>query len=213
MKTISVLSQKGGAGKTTLTLHWAVVAEASGLSVAVIDSDSQASSVKWAERRGEETPVVLQANEQQLSDAVEACRQENIDRVFIDTMPRVESPSAEAARLADLVVIPCGPTVLDMEAIGDTVAITRRLRRRTVIVLNQCRHSSGINDQAAVILQDYGLPICPTFVMRRAALEDAFIDGRAVVEVEPRGKGAAEIHETWNWIEQQLKERSDAKKT
>ncbi|MCB1034329.1 MAG: ParA family protein [Acidobacteria bacterium] len=206
MKTIGVLSQKGGAGKTTLTLHWAVVAQASGLTVAVIDSDSQASAVKWAQRRQEDTPAVLQVGERQLADAVEACRREGIDRVFIDTMPRIESPSTEAARLADLVVIPCGPTVLDMEAIGDTIAITQRLQKPTVIVLNQCRHSSGINDQAATVLQDYGLPICPTFVMRRAALEDAFIDGRAVVEVEPQGKGATEICETWKWIEEQLKE-------
>ncbi len=205
MNTISILSQKGGAGKTTLTLHWAVVAQATGQSVAVIDTDSQASAVKWAQRRSEDTPVVLQANERQLADAVEACRAEGLELVFIDTMPRIESPSAEAARLADLVVIPCGPTVLDMEAIGDTIAITQRLQTPTVIVLNQCRHSSGINEQAAGVLRDYGLPICPTFVMRRAALEDAFIDGRAVMEVEPRGRGAEEILATWDWIQQQLK--------
>ena len=37
--------------------------------------------------------------------------------VLIDTPPHVEAPCREAAKLADLVVIPCGPTAPDLEAI------------------------------------------------------------------------------------------------
>lgn len=206
MHTISVLSQKGGAGKTTLVLHWAVQAtrEGRGGSTAVIDTDSQASASKWAQRRAESSPAVLAADETNLRRAVEACASEGFEWVFVDTMPRIERPSVEAARVADLVVIPCGPTPLDMEAIGDTIAITQRVDVPAVIVLNQCRHSSGINDQAAKVLAAYGLPICPTFVMRRASLEDAFIDGRAVVELEPGSKGAAEIATSWEWVKRHL---------
>lgn len=201
MRVVSLLAQKGGVGKTTLALHWAVEAERQGYGrVAVIDTDKQASAAKWALRRSADTPVMLQAPENTLADAIEACRQADIDLVFVDTMPRIEASSAEAARLADLSVIPCGPSPLDIEAIGDTVTILARLGRRGAIVINQGRHSSGINDTAADVLSGYDLPVCPVVVMRRAALEDAFIDGRAVAELDPASKAAEEIASSWAWV-------------
>ena len=68
------------------------------------------------------------------------------------------------------------------------------------MVLNQGRPGSSINEKAIAVLKQYGLPVCPAPVMRRAALADAFTDGRAVVELEPEGKAAAEITDSWTWI-------------
>jgi chromosome partitioning protein len=200
-----VLAQKGGAGKTTLTLHWAVAAERRHKPVAVIDTDTQASAAAWYRRRTQETPQVLQAGEDNVRDAVAACERAGVRLALIDTMPRVEKPSAEAARVADLVVIPCGPSVIDIEAIGATIGIVERVGKRAVIVLNQGRPGSSINAQAEKALSGYGLPICPVHIMRRASLADAFTDGRAVMELEPGGKAAAEILASWSWIEKQLK--------
>lgn len=206
MKVISLLAQKGGVGKTTLTLHWAVEAQRQGFGrVAVIDTDKQRSASKWALRRDRESPVMLEASEETIREAVKACRANGFDLVFIDTMPRVEASSAEAARVSDLAVIPCGPSPLDIEAIGDTIAIINRLRKPGVVVVNQGRHSSNINAAATDVLAGYDLPVCPVTIMRRAALEDAFIDGRAVAELDPASKAAEEITESWAWIAQQLK--------
>ncbi len=204
MKTLGVLAQKGGVGKTTLTLHWAVAAHLRGEKVAVIDTDTQGSAASWGRRRATEEPAVLEATEGNLGDALAACKGAGMTLSLIDTMPRIESPSVEAARKADLVVIPCGPTVLDIEAIGGTIAIAERVGVPALIVLNQCRHSSGVNDKAAEILREYGLPICPSYIMRRAVLEDAFVDGSAVNEVEPSGKATAEIEASWGWISEHL---------
>jgi chromosome partitioning protein len=200
MKTVSILAQKGGAGKTTLTLHWAVEAQSGGESVAVIDTDPQGSAAAWGERREKDTPLVLKADSDQLHSAIEACRASDVGYVFVDTMPRVERSSLEAAKLADLVVIPCGPSIVDIEAIGATVNIVAKTRTPALIVLNQGRPGSGINDKAVSVLSQYGLPVCPVQIMRRAALSDAFTDGRAVRELEPHGKAAAEITESWKWI-------------
>ena len=75
MKTIGVLARKGGAGKSTLTLHWAVEAERQGKGkVAVIDMDPQQTSVKWSKRRlqlGKHTPAMLVAEAGDLKDALE----------------------------------------------------------------------------------------------------------------------------------------------
>lgn len=205
MKVISLLAQKGGVGKTTLTLHWAVEAHRQRYGrVAVIDMDQQESASKWYQRRQQDYPILLRASEDTVTNAVQACRASGMDWVLIDTMPRVEESSVAAARVADLSVIPCGPSVLDIEAIARTIAITAAVKTPGVIVINQGRHSSGINAEATTVLGQYDLPVCPILVMRRAALEDAFIDGRAVAELNPNSKAAAEITASWRWIANQL---------
>jgi chromosome partitioning protein len=124
--------------------------------------------------------------------------------VLIDTPPHVEAPCREAAKRSDLVVIPCGPSAPDLEAIGATIHILQETKTPGVIVLNQGRPSSSINQKAVAVLKQYGLLVCPAQVMRRAALADAFTDGRAVVELEPGGKAAAEITQSWKWIVKQV---------
>ena len=209
MKIIGVLARKGGAGKSTLTLHWAVEAERLGKHrVAVIDIDPQQTSVKWSKRRvelGKTTPAMLVATASDLRDALRACEKEGMTLVLIDTPPHVEAPCREAARLADLVVIPCGPTAPDLEAIGATIYVLQETKRRGVIVLNQGRPGSSINSKAMGVLKQYGLPVCPVPIIRRAALADAFTDGRAVVELEPDGKAASEITRSWAWVMRQCK--------
>lgn len=210
MKTIGVLARKGGAGKSTLTLHWAVEAERQGRGkIAVIDMDPQQTSVKWSKRRMEllrkTTPAMLVASAGDLQDALSACNESGMGLVLIDTPPHVEAPCREAAKLADLVVIPCGPSAPDLEAIGATIHILQETNTPGVIVLNQGRPGSRINQKAVAVLKQYGLSVCPAQVMRRAALADAFTDGRAVVELEPGGKAAAEITKSWTWIVKQVR--------
>ena len=55
MKTVAILSQKGGTGKTTLAVHLAVAAERRDVPVAVLDLDPQASAAEWERqpRRGQ----------------------------------------------------------------------------------------------------------------------------------------------------------------
>ena len=203
MKVLSFLAQKGGVGKTTLALHWAVEAQQH-RQVAVIDMDLQASATQWYERREQDTPILLKADQGNVAEVVKACRAHGVDLVLIDTMPRVEAASVAAARVADLSVIPCGPSVLDIEAIAHTIAITNGAGTPGVIVINQGRHSSDINEKARSVLAQYGLPICPVTIMRRAVLEDAFIDGRTVTELGPQSKAAGEITASWKWIVNQL---------
>ena len=55
MKTLAVLSRKGGTGKTTLAIHLAVAAENAGHTVVLIDLDPQASAAKWDDQRDDDT--------------------------------------------------------------------------------------------------------------------------------------------------------------
>ena len=58
MLPLEFISQKGGAGKTTLACATAVAAERAGLATVLIDLDPQASASKWSDLRTLETPVV-----------------------------------------------------------------------------------------------------------------------------------------------------------
>lgn len=204
MNTIGVLARKGGAGKSTLALHWAVEAQRQGSgNVAVIDIDPQQTSAKWAKRRmelGKQTPAVLVAKVDDLQEALAACKASDMALVLIDTPPHGEEPCQEAAKASSLVVVPCGPSAPDLEAIGATIYILQETQTPEVIILNQGRPGSRINTKAVSVLTQYGLPVCPVPIIRRAALADAFLDGRAVSELEPHGKGASEITRSWQWI-------------
>ena len=208
MDIIGIYAPKGGVGKTYLGTNWAVEAERSGVDcVAVLDPQGTAAS--WSQRRldhqNRDTPIMLRAGVEQLEDVLHACRREGVDLLFVDTNPGVERPVTATAEVADLAVIPSGPSIADMESIGPTIAIVRNAKLPGCIVLNQGRPGSPINNEAAATLSGYDLPVCPTLIMRRAAIMDAFVDGRAACQLDPRGKAAAEIADSWRWIARQLK--------
>jgi chromosome partitioning protein len=207
MHTIALLAQKGGTGKTTLALHFAVEAMRQGGRVAIVDADIQQSATKWASRRDAAEPIVVKtipAGDVPLLDVLSLCRDDARSHVFIDTMPRVENQALEVMKLATFAVLPTAPSPVDIEALEPTVALVSRVGIPACILLNNCRPGSNVNNQAARVLEGYGLPICPVHVFRRAVMADAFTDGRAVIELEPEGKAAWEVARAWRWISEQI---------
>jgi chromosome partitioning protein len=114
MKTIAILSQKGEAGKTKLAINLAVKASSSKKQSAIIDLDPQASSANWHDAREQENPVVVSAQHTRLNQVLEAAKEAGASFVFIDSAPHSESSALAAARVADLVLIPCRPAILDI---------------------------------------------------------------------------------------------------
>lgn len=106
MYTIALISQKGGAGKTTLVLSLAVAAQQSGLDTLVVDLDPQATACNWSDRRQADTPLVIDAQPARLHSALAKAEQEGIHLAVIDTPPRSENAALEAAKVADLMGIP-----------------------------------------------------------------------------------------------------------
>lgn len=213
MTSIGFLAQKGGAGKTTLAVHLAVLAG----DALLVDLDPQRSTAEWWESRDAALPELAVGTASDLGKALAAARRE---WVLVDTAPHAAGDARIVAGLVDLVVIPTRPAILDLRAIRATVEIVQQTKARAVIVLNSCPAGRGtaepsVTSEARSALAAYGLPVAPMVIVQRAALSHALNDGRSVTEYEPDGKAAAELHSLWSWINGQTSpdaSRRDAKR-
>jgi len=199
MKVLAVISQKGGAGKTTLALHLAVAAELAGKTAAVIDLDPQASATGWKDNRRTETPAVVSAQAARLSHVLQAAKSNGASLAIIDTAPHSESSALAAARAADLILIPCRPAILDLRAIGTTVDLAKLADRPACIVLNAVPPRGSLADEAEAAVRSYQIPVAPQRIAHRAAYVHALTVGLAAQEYEPVGKAAQEITQLYMW--------------
>ncbi len=209
MKTLSLIAQKGGTGKTTLGIHLAVQAQRAGLRVLLVDTDPQGSAGAWWQRRQSEEPALVQAEGMELAGVLDGARARGFELVIVDTAPHSSHQSRACAQCSDAVLIPTRPAILDLDAIGSTTALVADLEVPAEIVLNACppptrAHEPRIVAEAREALAAYKVPVCPVAVSQRAAYSHALIDGRAVVELEAHGKAAAEINALWRTVSRRI---------
>jgi chromosome partitioning protein len=193
MKTIAVISQKGGAGKTTIALNLAVAAVRSGHQCAVIDIDTQASAKCWHDLRQDDAPVVVSAQAARLPEILQTAEQNGAALVIIDTAPHSESAALAAARLADLVLVPCRPSLLDLKAITTTIDLSALAKTQALAVLNTVPVRGQLKGDAEQVLKSYGVEMAPVTLGHRIAFVHSLTAGQGVLEYEPSGKAAEEI--------------------
>jgi chromosome partitioning protein len=201
MQTISLIAQKGGTGKTTLALSLAVAAEAAGRTTLIIDLDPQASACKWGDRRTAETPAVIDAQSARLPNALEKAGQAGVDLAIVDTPARIEQAATEAAKISDLVIIPCKPSIYDLETLQTSYDLAKgRARRAPVVVMNAVPTQGSRPEQAVQAIRAMGIAVCPAFIGQRVAFEYAAQLGQSAAEFEPDGKAASEIQRVYELI-------------
>lgn len=193
MQTIAVISQKGGAGKTTLAIHLAAEGAARGARTLLVDLDPQASAARWADRRGDRAPDVSSEHPGRLAAALAAAKAQGYDLAILDTAPHADQAALTAARAADQVVVPCRPSILDLDAIGATIDLCRLAGRHGVVVLNAAPVRSRVVDDAAAAVAKLGGEVAGVIIRERVAFRHALVDGRVAQEFEPGGAAAQEI--------------------
>ena len=195
MKTIAIISQKGGSGKTTLALHLAVASASAGRNTAVIDLDPQASAARWADRRAADLPVVLSAHATRLSHEMKRVQETGGDILFLDTAPHSDSAALDAAKVSDLVLIPCRPAILDIEAITNSLDLVRTTKTPVFVVMNAVAAQGNEAKEAAAAIAALDVEICPVQLVNRIAFSRALITGLTAQEFEPEGKAAQEVEQ------------------
>jgi chromosome partitioning protein len=204
MLTIAVIAQKGGVGKTTVALNLAVAAARDGLSAVVFDADPQASAARWGDAREEKPPaVVAAAQPSRLPILLAAERRKGVDLVMIDTGPANDTAALSAARLADLILIPCRPSALDIDAIGASLHLGLKLAGKpTFVVLNAVPARSPLADEAAQALAAAGASLAPVRLGLRTDFVSPLPAGQGAAEWAAHGKAAGEIAALWAWLRQ-----------
>lgn len=202
MRTLALIAQKGGTGKTTLALALSVAAAASKLKALVIDLDPQGTACNWSDRRQKtDSPIVIDAQPSRLSAALQKAEQNGIDLVIIDTPARSEQSALAAAGIADLIIIPCRPQAYDLETVPNTSKLLALADNKpALVVLNAVPAQGNRQQQARQALDQMGMHVCPHTIGARASFGDAGALGQTPEEYDPSGKAAEEIRKVYKYI-------------
>lgn len=200
MQTIAIISQKGGAGKTTLALNLAAEAQRCGKVTLVIDTDPQASAFTWGDWRKGEPPDVIDCPPALLTSKHSAAEERGADLIVIDTPPHAEAAAVAAARVADLILIPCRPSALDLHAVKLTIDLAAQIKTPAFAVFSGgSPNAPRLHEEAETIIHSYGLKVAPQIIAERADFRAGMGAGMTAFEVDPNGKAAAEIIALWQW--------------
>ena len=204
MKTLAILSRKGGTGKTTLATNLAVAAEMSGQATVLLDLDPQSSAAKWGDRRELETPAVISTHSERVGNILEVAAENGASLAILDTAPHTEASALDAARAAQMVLVPCKPALIDLQAIGSTMDVIHLAKVSARIVLNSVPSRGDLADQAREAVGIYDIGCAPCEIGHRIAFVHGYNAGLAAQEFEPHGKASKEIRALYKYLASEL---------
>lgn len=198
MPVLALVSNKGGAGKTTLAMNLAA-----GLgrraSVVLVDADPQGSALQWArvaEMTGD-APVEVVAAGRELAVNVRALAHQH-DYVVIDCPPSIDaSQSRTALAISGLALVPVLPSPLDLWATTYIAAAVEQAARknhrlRAALVVNQLEPRTTLSRVVGDALGELEIPVLDARVRRRSVYRNCMLEGRTVYGMGARGRDAVD---------------------
>lgn len=194
--TVAVGNMKGGAGKTTVSLNLAVAAQDAGMRTVIIDLDPQQAAAKWADARTKtigRPPTVISSMAARLPEALRSAERIGAKVIIIETAAHAESILVSSIDAATLLLIPCRPTILDLQHLEATVHLSDLRKKDHAVILNAGKARTIDRGQAKDALAGMGVNLMHTEISHLVAYARAPAAGQGATEFEPEGKAAAEM--------------------
>src|ERR1022692_2287192 len=213
MAIIGVAGRKGGVGKSTIAGNLAAEFAAMKRSVRVLDADPQHSLVAWA---AQGDGMLARAVEKvEGGDGALRARvrqaEKDADMVLIDTPPGAPEVAYEAALVADLMLLPCGASPLDLFALKEalSLALKARAERRSKkprirFVPSKVLMSTNLGRGLASSLKDMGKKVLPS-IGQRIVVAEAVASGLTVSEYAPNSTAHEEFRELAKAVDKVLR--------
>jgi len=198
-KIVTIAQQKGGAGKSTLAIQLAVAWSQMGYSVALVDIDPQGSVYTWDQVRYEvygddmpDSPSVRAITGWRTAAEVDRLKRD-FDIVVVDSPPHAETESKIAIRSADLVLIPCQPSPIDLWATKPIIDLAVNEDTPTMTILNRVNSRANITGQIKSKAKQLDTVLAKTPLGNRVGYAESILNGQGVTEYAKSSDAAKEI--------------------
>lgn len=192
---VAFANSKGGVGKSTMAVHLAGWTQERGRRVVLVDADVQCSSSAWLREAVSDIPVVRLATADDVLDRVPALAGD-FDLIVLDGPAGLSEVTRSLLLVADLAILPCGPSVLDLRAVREALRVVnqaqhiRQGRPRALIVPNKVQVQYRLSQELLEALPALGVETLPSLRLRQACAEAAG-QGTFVWRLGQRGEDAA----------------------
>ena len=209
MNVLVFASRKGGSGKSTLAAHLAASAQKPSRRCLLIDTDPQGSLTLWHKLRDSED-LPLKIAQRGVADVVRKAKQDGFEWVFIDTPPNMSANVIDTIRAATLVIIPCRPGIFDLDAVKETIAFARQVRKPYAVVINGAPPKRQDNESPAVTgarqsLAELKIPVWGGQITQRGSFSLALAEGEGAKEYDAGSYAADEIGRLWLAVDKAVK--------
>lgn len=198
---ISIINQKGGVGKTTLSIHIASTLALGGKKVLLIDADAQRSALDWQSVREDEplfTVVGMPSNtiHKQVKLLID-----DYDFIVIDGPPRVYDVAKSCIAASDVVLIPIQPSPYDVWSANEVVKLINEVKEplsgykkiKPAFVINRKINNSVIGRDVEEALSNYDILVINPHINQRVIYAETASRGTTAIEEDPESKAGVEI--------------------
>jgi chromosome partitioning protein len=198
---IALAGQKGGVGKSTTAICLAAEGLRRGLRVLLVDADPQGTSRTWAEvaaEGGHESPTVVAMGATMHKPGQLPAIAASYDLTVVDCPPRLGDVQRSALMVADVAILPCGPSAADAWALASAVEVVNEAKAlrdglRACILITRKQGRTSVAKSARAVLETSGLVVLSTELASRVAYQEAIAAGCGVTKFCPKDAAAHEI--------------------
>jgi chromosome partitioning protein len=201
MSIVALVGQKGGVGKSTTAVCIASEALARGQSVLLVDADPQGTARTWGEvatEAGLPSPTVVAMGATMHRREQLPRVRAGFDLVVIDCPPRAGDVQRSALMVADVAILPCGPSAADAWALASSIELVNEARSLredlfAVVLITRKQVNTTLGKSAREILTESGLPLLETELGYRVAFQEALAAGLGVTTYAPSDVASDEV--------------------